>query len=200
MPDPADQNARAHADDAGQRCRRDLRRADGELTDARAGTMAVIPPAPSSQPDAGKPVIRRASWAEAAAAADAGQPATRAQAPSRAPASAPGVQQDSSTSASAGLAAEAGPAPSDAPAGTPAFRCVRPTVADTSEIPEATVWMEVDATALVELREGLKAGGAQVPGLLAFIARFVTAGLKTYPELNTRIETVPDGSQEIVSF
>lgn len=69
-----------------------------------------------------------------------------------------------------------------------------------SEIPEATVWVDVDATALMELREGLKAGGSQVPGLLAFIARFVTAGLKKYPELNTRIETASDGSQEIVSF
>ncbi|MDF2048427.1 dihydrolipoamide acetyltransferase family protein [Arthrobacter sp. Cr_A7] len=69
-----------------------------------------------------------------------------------------------------------------------------------SEIPEATVWVDVDAMALVELREQLKAGGAEVPGLLAFIARFVTAGLKKYPELNTRIETTQDGSQEIVSF
>jgi len=69
-----------------------------------------------------------------------------------------------------------------------------------SEIPEATVWVDVDATALMELREGLKASGEEVPGLLAFIARFVTAGLKKYPELNTRIETADDGSQEIVSF
>ncbi|KIC69416.1 dihydrolipoamide acetyltransferase family protein [Pseudarthrobacter phenanthrenivorans] len=69
-----------------------------------------------------------------------------------------------------------------------------------SEIPEATVWVDVDATALLDLREGLKATGAEVPGLLAFIARFVTAGLKKYPELNTRIETSGDGSQEIVSF
>jgi 2-oxoisovalerate dehydrogenase E2 component (dihydrolipoyl transacylase) len=69
-----------------------------------------------------------------------------------------------------------------------------------TEIPEATVWVAVDASALVELRAGLKKGGAHAPGLLAFIARFVTAGLKKYPELNTRIETAPDGSQEIVSF
>ncbi|GGH91275.1 dihydrolipoamide acetyltransferase family protein [Arthrobacter liuii] len=69
-----------------------------------------------------------------------------------------------------------------------------------SEIPEATVWVDVDATALMELREGLKANGAEVPGLLAFIARFVTAGLRKYPELNTRIETAEDGSQEIVAF
>ncbi|OAE02746.1 dihydrolipoamide acetyltransferase family protein [Arthrobacter sp. OY3WO11] len=69
-----------------------------------------------------------------------------------------------------------------------------------SEIPEATVWVDVDATGLMELREGLKSGSDQVPGLLAFIARFVTAGLKKHPELNTRIETAEDGSQEIVSF
>lgn len=69
-----------------------------------------------------------------------------------------------------------------------------------SEIPEATVWVDVDATALMELREGLKATGAEVPGHLAFIARFVTAGLKKYPELNTRIETAGDGSQEIIAF
>jgi 2-oxoisovalerate dehydrogenase E2 component (dihydrolipoyl transacylase) len=69
-----------------------------------------------------------------------------------------------------------------------------------SEIPEATVWVDVDATALMDLREELKAGSDQVPGLLAFLARFVTAGLKRFPELNTRIETAEDGSQEIVSF
>lgn len=84
-------------------------------------------------------------------------------------------------------------------------RGVRKAVAATmsrsrSEIPEATVWVDVDATGLMELREGMKAGGAAVPGLLAFIARFVTAGLKKYPELNTRIESAEDGSQEIVGF
>ncbi|WP_164205511.1 dihydrolipoamide acetyltransferase family protein [[Micrococcus luteus] ATCC 49442] len=70
------------------------------------------------------------------------------------------------------------------------------------EIPEATVWVDVDATALVELRAGLKKADshAATPGLLAFIARFVTAGLKRFPELNTRIETGDDGAQEIVSF
>ena len=73
-----------------------------------------------------------------------------------------------------------------------------------SEIPEATVWVDVDATALVELRAGLKkADPHDTPGLLAFIARFVTAGLKKFPELNTRIvttETPPAGRQEIVAF
>ncbi|WP_457963317.1 2-oxo acid dehydrogenase subunit E2 [Arthrobacter sp. D1-29] len=69
-----------------------------------------------------------------------------------------------------------------------------------AEIPEATVWVDVDATALVELRAGLKKDAGPAPGLLAFIARFVTAGLKKYPELNTRIETASDGTQEIVAF
>ncbi|WP_426939868.1 dihydrolipoamide acetyltransferase family protein [Pseudarthrobacter sp. S6] len=70
-----------------------------------------------------------------------------------------------------------------------------------SEIPEATVWVDVDATALVELRAGLKKSDPHnTPGLLAFIARFVTAGLKRFPDLNTRFETAADGSQEIVGF
>lgn len=74
-----------------------------------------------------------------------------------------------------------------------------------SEIPEATVWVDVDATALVEMRAALKKADPQnTPGLLAFIARFVTAGLKKYPELNTRIVTAEDTtggeSQEIVAF
>ena len=70
-----------------------------------------------------------------------------------------------------------------------------------SEIPEATVWVDVDATALLEMRAELKKRAPHdTPGLLAFIARFVTAGLKKYPALNTRFETAADGSQEIVGF
>ncbi|AXJ08427.1 dihydrolipoamide acetyltransferase family protein [Arthrobacter sp. PM3] len=74
-----------------------------------------------------------------------------------------------------------------------------------SEIPEATVWVDVDATALVDMRAALKRQDPQnTPGLLAFIARFVTAGLKKYPALNTRIVTTEDttggASQEIVAF
>jgi 2-oxoisovalerate dehydrogenase E2 component (dihydrolipoyl transacylase) len=64
------------------------------------------------------------------------------------------------------------------------------------EIPEATVWVDVDATALLEIRAALKKrDGDNTPGLLAFIARFVTAGLAKFPELNTRVE-----NDEIVGF
>lgn len=74
-----------------------------------------------------------------------------------------------------------------------------------SEIPEATVWVDVDATALVEMRATLKKSDPHnTPGLLAFIARFVTAGLKKYPELNSRIVSTEDSqggqAQEIVAF
>jgi pyruvate dehydrogenase E2 component (dihydrolipoamide acetyltransferase) len=70
-----------------------------------------------------------------------------------------------------------------------------------TEIPEATVWVDVDATELVELREGLKKRNPErTPSLLAFIARFVLAGLEKFPELNTRIDTAADGTQEIVAF
>ena len=61
--------------------------------------------------------------------------------------------------------------------------------------------MDVDATALLEMRAELKKRDQNpTPGLLAFIARFVTAGLKKFPELNTRVETGDDGGQEIVVF
>lgn len=74
-----------------------------------------------------------------------------------------------------------------------------------TEIPEATVWVDVDATALVEMRSALKKTHPHdTPGLLAFIARSVTAGLKKYPDLNTRIVTAEDTSggeqQEILAF
>lgn len=74
-----------------------------------------------------------------------------------------------------------------------------------SEIPEATVWVDVDATALLEMRAELKKRDPHgAPGLLAFIARFVTAGLKRFPELNTRIVTAEDAAggemQEIIAF
>ncbi|WP_415856474.1 dihydrolipoamide acetyltransferase family protein, partial [Sinomonas sp. G460-2] len=70
-----------------------------------------------------------------------------------------------------------------------------------SEIPEATVWVDADATELVELRAELKRRDPEnTPSLLAFIARFVVAGLAKFPELNSRIETAADGGQEIVAF
>ncbi|MCZ2805453.1 dihydrolipoamide acetyltransferase family protein [Modestobacter sp. VKM Ac-2983] len=64
-----------------------------------------------------------------------------------------------------------------------------------SEIPEATVWVDVDATPLVELRESARTATDPGPGLLAYLARFVVAGLRQYPVLNSRLDTE---RQEIV--
>ncbi|MCC3281322.1 dihydrolipoamide acetyltransferase family protein [Arthrobacter caoxuetaonis] len=73
--------------------------------------------------------------------------------------------------------------------------------ASRSEIPEATVWVDVDATALLDLRAGLKRRDPEnTPGLMAFLARFVLAGLRRFPELNTRYVPNPDGDAELVSF
>ena len=62
------------------------------------------------------------------------------------------------------------------------------------EIPEATVWVDVDATGLMQTRQALNAGGSQQPvSLLALLARFALLGLRRYPELNARV-----GQDEIV--
>ena len=57
------------------------------------------------------------------------------------------------------------------------------------EIPEATVWVDVDATGLLETRRMLNvADPARPVSLLALLARFAIVGLRRYPELNARVE------------
>ncbi|KZB86058.1 dihydrolipoamide acetyltransferase family protein [Amycolatopsis regifaucium] len=57
------------------------------------------------------------------------------------------------------------------------------------QIPEATVWVDVDATGLVAARKSLNASAPDRPvSLLGLIARFAVAGLRKYPELNSRVE------------
>ena len=69
------------------------------------------------------------------------------------------------------------------------------------QIPEATVWVDVDASELLALRRGIRpdADGRR-PGVLALVGRFVTAGLMRVPALNARIDTGADGREEIVEF
>ncbi|HEX6343140.1 dihydrolipoamide acetyltransferase family protein [Umezawaea sp.] len=85
------------------------------------------------------------------------------------------------------LARRATPAPTSGGRRIP-LRGLRKTVADklsTSrrEIPEATVWVDVDATAFLAARAALKD-----VGLLALLARFTVLGLTKFPELNSRVE------------
>jgi 2-oxoisovalerate dehydrogenase E2 component (dihydrolipoyl transacylase) len=74
------------------------------------------------------------------------------------------------------------------------IRGLRKSVADKlsrsrREIPEATVWVDVDATEMVRLRAALNAGvTAPKISVLALLSRFTILALRRYPELNARIE------------
>ncbi|MDV8058378.1 dihydrolipoamide acetyltransferase family protein [Rhodococcus sp. IEGM 1343] len=72
---------------------------------------------------------------------------------------------------------------------------IRKTIADKlsrsrSEIPEATVWVDVDATALLQARRDLDASidGAKVT-LLAVLAKLTMIALAKFPELNSTVDT-----------
>jgi 2-oxoisovalerate dehydrogenase E2 component (dihydrolipoyl transacylase) len=68
------------------------------------------------------------------------------------------------------------------------------------EIPEATVWVDVDATDLLAARAGMNARQPERSvSILALVARFAVLGLRRYPELNGRVEVgeivLPSGVQ-----
>jgi len=57
------------------------------------------------------------------------------------------------------------------------------------EIPDATTWVDVDATALVQLRKELAESFPQAGiGFLALLARICVAGLRRFPQLNSRVD------------
>jgi 2-oxoisovalerate dehydrogenase E2 component (dihydrolipoyl transacylase) len=56
------------------------------------------------------------------------------------------------------------------------------------EIPEATVWVDVDATALVEARAAVAAATGEAPSITALIGRYCIAGLRRWRELNARYD------------
>ena len=97
----------------------------------------------------------------------------------------------------AGPAAVPEPAPTVPPAGGVIripIRGLRKSVADKlsrsrREIPEATVWVDVDATEMLRLRAALN-GDESAPkiSLLALLSRFTILALHRHPELNARIE------------
>ncbi|HEY8374460.1 MAG TPA: dihydrolipoamide acetyltransferase family protein [Pseudonocardiaceae bacterium] len=75
------------------------------------------------------------------------------------------------------------------------LRGLRRTVAEKlvrsrQEIPDATTWVDVDATGLIEARDALRAAHPDRRiGILALLARFVVAGLARFPELNAQVDT-----------
>ena len=66
------------------------------------------------------------------------------------------------------------------------------------EIPEASVWVDVDATGLLAAKDEIRsAAPAAGVGLLALFARITVAGLTRFPELNARVDL---DAQEIVQL
>ncbi|MCX4982020.1 dihydrolipoamide acetyltransferase family protein [Streptomyces sp. NBC_00572] len=105
----------------------------------------------------------------------------------------------------------AAPAPASAPAAASApalasagervpLRGVRGAVADKlsrsrTEIPDATCWVDADATELMAARRAMNAAGGPKISLLALLARICAHALARFPELNS---TVDMAAREIV--
>ncbi|MFE9459865.1 dihydrolipoamide acetyltransferase family protein [Streptomyces californicus] len=100
-------------------------------------------------------------------------------------------------------ARQAAPERTAAAAGEPAaervpLRGVRGAVADKlsrsrTEIPDATCWVDADATELMAVRAAMNAATGPSAGpkvsVLALLARICTAALARYPELNSTVDT-----------
>ncbi|MEW2285048.1 dihydrolipoamide acetyltransferase family protein [Streptomyces sp. NPDC047841] len=57
------------------------------------------------------------------------------------------------------------------------------------EIPDATCWVDADATELMRARAAMNAAGGPKISLLALLARICTVGLARFPELNSFVDT-----------
>lgn len=93
------------------------------------------------------------------------------------------------------VAATAGSATATAPEGATRIplKGVRGAVADKlsrsrREIPDATCWVDADATELMASRAAMNAGGGPKISVLALLARICTAALARYPELNSTVD------------
>ncbi|MFD7335037.1 dihydrolipoamide acetyltransferase family protein [Streptomyces violascens] len=81
-----------------------------------------------------------------------------------------------------------------------ALKGIRGAVADKlsrsrTEIPDATCWVDADATELMAARAAMNAAGGPKVSVLALLARICTAALARFPELNS---TVDLAAREIV--
>ncbi|WP_166021968.1 dihydrolipoamide acetyltransferase family protein [Streptomyces chilikensis] len=66
-----------------------------------------------------------------------------------------------------------------------------------SEIPDATCWVDADATELLNARAAMNAGSGPKISLIALLARICVAALARFPELNATVDTA---AREIVRF
>lgn len=65
------------------------------------------------------------------------------------------------------------------------------------EIPDATCWVDADATELMRARAAMNAAGGPKISVLALLARICTAALTRFPELNSSVDME---AREIVRF
>ncbi|WP_121748064.1 dihydrolipoamide acetyltransferase family protein [Streptomyces sp. E2N166] len=65
------------------------------------------------------------------------------------------------------------------------------------EIPDATCWVDADATELMRARTAMNAAGGPRISLVALLARICTAALARFPELNSTVDTE---AREVVRF
>lgn len=66
-----------------------------------------------------------------------------------------------------------------------------------TEIPDATCWVDADATELMRARAAMNAAGGPRISVLALLARICTAALARFPELNSSVDTE---AREIVRY
>ncbi|MER0243523.1 dihydrolipoamide acetyltransferase family protein [Streptomyces sp. HSW2009] len=138
-----------------------------------------------------------AGGAGAPAASGSGVVATgvRESAPGTAVASAPGGDAArSATAMASGALARAAAGAGVREAARIPLRGVRGAVAEKlsrsrAEIPDATCWVDADATELLAARAAMNAAGGPKVSLLAVLARICTAALARFPELNARVDT-----------
>ncbi|MFL9656629.1 dihydrolipoamide acetyltransferase family protein [Streptomyces sp. PB17] len=138
-------------------------------------------------------------YALRAAAARSGRAADQEAGASRVP-DAASVSSGAFAAASATSSAPSAPFHSSAssgsrPGGTRVpLKGVRGAVADKlsrsrREIPDATCWVDADATELMRARTAMNASGGPRISLVALLARICTAALARFPELNSTVDT-----------
>ncbi|MFI0905963.1 dihydrolipoamide acetyltransferase family protein [Streptomyces sioyaensis] len=103
----------------------------------------------------------------------------------------PGVARPAGAAAGAGALPEEERIPLKGMVGAAAEKFSR----SRREIPEATCWVDADATELLAARRAMNVPGAPKVSLLALLARICTAALARFPQLNATVDTK---AQEIV--
>ncbi|SNC73464.1 pyruvate dehydrogenase E2 component (dihydrolipoamide acetyltransferase) [Kytococcus aerolatus] len=133
--------------------------------------LATLTP---SQPDG---IIRRADLEQAS-----GEP-TAEQAPAQTAAAATGSTAPATGTRTTGLRDEREPL-------TGVMRIMTERLTTSRrEIPEATTWVDADATELMRAKDALKTARPEAGiGILPLVARFVVAGLHRFPALNASVE------------